>query len=46
MRAFGASLVGELDAAAPRVTVTGNDIPEAFRAALAALAAEYGVEVR
>ncbi len=45
MRLFGAALAGELDAAAPRVTLMGN-CPEAFRVALVALAAEHNVEIR
>lgn len=45
MRSFGTALVGELDAAVPRVTLSGN-LPEAFRAAVIALAGEHGVEIR
>ena len=45
MRQFGVELGGQLDAAVPRVTLSGN-IPAAFREALAMIATAHGVELR
>ena len=45
MRQFGVKLAAEIAASAPTVTLTGT-VPDEFRAALAQLAAQHGVEVR